>query len=215
MKETTSPIKALWQSCRKGVLLGAALATLIFIGITAAGNLSAQAAFAGVSVNVRLSQTGSDRLKQELSARLEEEGLKGKLLLTDARLEAFETRQDLNTNYYALQALLLLYETQEIDMMLLDQIAMENFLRQGIYLDLRELFPEDRLAGLGSAVVYGKAGSQAEAVPLVLDVTQLPFIREHAEAEGKIYLAFMENTPRLAACRLLWDVITTWEEGTE
>lgn len=206
-------MQVFWQKYRSGVLMGIALGTLIYLAVTVAGNLSAQAAFAGVTVNVRLSEKGSAWLCSELGNRLTSEGYRGKTLLTDAELEAFETVEDLDTNYYALQALLLLYETQELDVMLLDQVAMENFLRQEVFLDLRQLFPEDKLAALGEAVVYARSGEETEARPLVLDVSELPFIRDNAETDGKIYFAVMNNTPHLQECRLLWDVMTAWEDA--
>ena len=120
--------------------------------------------------------------------------------------------EDLDANYYALQALLLLYETQEVDAMLMDQVAMENFLRQEIYLDLRQLLSEDSLAAMGEAVIWARHKESSEAAPLVLDVTELPFIQDHTEATGRVYLAFMNNTTHLPACRLLWDAITAWED---
>ena len=213
MKENImNRIKTLWQRCRSGVLLGLALGTLIYIAITATANLSSQTAFAGVSVNLRLSQSGSDWLKQALTDRLKAEDYRGKILLADAELDAFETVEDLDTNYYALQALLLLYETQEVDAMLMDQVAMENFLRQEIYLDLRQLLSEDSLAAMGEAVIWARHKESSEAAPLVLDVTELPFIQDHTEATGRVYLAFMNNTTHLPACRLLWDAITAWED---
>lgn len=206
-------LSAVWQRHKSGVIRGAALATLIYTGITVMLNLSAQMLLAGTTVNVHLTEEGSTYLEDAVHAQLETEDVRGKILLADAELEAFETLQDLDVNYDALQGLLALYETQELDFMLMDQIAMENFLRQETYLDLEIFFTAEELAALGDMVVYAKPDGEAEPRPVVLDVTALPFIRDHATASGKIYFALMNNTLRLKACRILWNVMYSWEAG--
>jgi len=211
-EERTRPIKALWQKYRARVLVWFALGTLLYLGITAAENLSAPPRLSLVAVNVRLSQAGTEALRQRYAEQTEAAGSKGTLLMAEAHLEAFETRQDLDTNYMALQALLSLHGNQELDLLLMDQTAMENFLRQGIYLDLRKLFGEEELLALGEAAVWGRHRDEEEARPLVLDVTELPFIREHGIGSGKVYLAFADNTSQLQACRISWEIMATWED---
>ena len=210
-EERTHRIKALWQKYRARILVWFALGTLLYLGITAAENLTAPPRLSLVTVNAGLTQAGSEYLRQRYASQTAAAGDKGRLLVAEAQLEAFETRQDLDTNYMALQALLSLHASQELDLLLMDQVAMENLLRQGIYLDIRKLFSEEELLALGEAAVWGRHRDEEDARPLVLDVTELPFIREHGTGSGKVYLAFADNTSQLQACRLIWEIMATGE----
>ena len=211
-EKRTRRINALWQKYRARILVWFALGTLIYLGITAVKNLTAPPRLSLVTVNVRLTQAGSEYLQQSYASQRAAAGDRGKLLVAQAQLEAFETRQDLDTNYMALQALLSLHASQELDLLLMDQVAMENFLRQGIYRDIRKLFGEEDLLALGEAAVWGRHRDEEEARPLVLDVTELPFIREQGIGSGKVYLAFADNTSQLQACRLIWEIMATGED---
>lgn len=206
-KEYKKHVKAVWQKYRAAVLLWFALGTLIYVAVTVVGNLTAPPSLSLITVNLRLSRAGSEYLRQSFDAHTDTE----QLLIAEAELEPFETRKDLGTNYYALQALLSLHAGQELDILLMDQAAMENLLRQDICLDLRKLFSEEELLFLAESSVWGMHRDEPEARPLVLDVTDLTFIRNNTDCGGKVYLAITDNTSQLQACRIFWEVMSAWE----
>lgn len=202
----------MWKKYKSGVLVGVALATLVFIAITAAENLSRYTILAGVTVNVSLSEGGSSYLKDSVRTQLAAEDAKGSIHFAEAELDAFETVQDLSgANYQALQALLALYTNQELDFMLLDQTAMNVLLGQGICADLSILFSPDELEAFDNLVVYTGAEAQAGPIPSALDITELPFVRENTAASGKVYFVLLDNALHPENCRMLWNMMCTWE----
>ena len=115
-----------------------------------------------------------------------------------------------------------------MDCALLDQMAFEFYLTQEAYGSWSTFFTQDELDAMGDKVIYAMQAEDEVATtkdddlsegetytrwPAAIDVTDLPFFREQAPKNEKIYLVLSGNNPNLEAVKAFWDHINSWEKS--
>jgi hypothetical protein len=191
------------------VLVAAAmLITLVCTGII---NRNKNYVSSGVTVNVELSQDAIDYLSalcQERHPDLKE----GAFSLESSMMEDFEDTQDYEYNYGILSGILTMAAAKDLDYMIMDKVSMELILKQGTFMDLTEIFTQDELTAFGDIVISAREEEETEARPVVINITDLPFIKDNTDADGPVYIAFAASSPRKDACRQIWDDIVAWPQ---
>ena len=192
--------------------MGILLATVLFGVIKIAENLTKTTMLSGIMVNTGFSEAEQLQLKNIIRERLGESHVSGVIHFAPAQLEHFRTVQDLNgTGYQALQGILSLCHSQEVDFAVMDQTALDILTQQDIFMDVRTFLNSEEQVRWEEKFVFVLAGEGADPKPVALDVTQLPLFRDMAE-QGSVYFAVMDKTARKETCQTFWNVICGWEE---
>lgn len=204
----TETLNNIWKQYKAGIIVAVSIATIIFLAGTVARNMGGQTLLAGLTVNVELSEEGraylTDGFRQTVS-----QDIPGDAHLAETEIERF-SEVNYDSNLYILRSIKSLRTQQELDYLIMDQVAMETLGAEKLFLDLRNIFTEDELAQIQDIVVYGRYDADADAIPLFLDVTNLPFFSHNCQTEGKIYLSVIDITLRPDAFRSLWAHLNSW-----
>lgn len=197
----------------KGVL-GILVAVVMLISVFCTGfiNRNKNILSSGATVNATLSQEAIDYLSALCYERNPEQK-NGEFNLQSVMLEDFEDTTDYEFNYSVLVRIITMCSEQDLDYIIMDEVAMKLLLVQECYMDLSEILTQDELTALGDKVISARAEDQTEARPYVINITDLPFIKDNTDAKGPIYIAFAANTPRKEACRQIWNDILAWPQN--
>lgn len=197
-----------------------ALLVLLFLSlpITAMIYQSKDVLISGMIVNITIDQEGYDYLLEDYHDVLAP-GDKSKVVELD--YTAFGDMLDAETgeqSYYASMVVSARVEGHMLEYMILDKYALEFYIPQEIYLDLREFFTEDEIASLTAEnrLVYvqpeaEEGEEETEPFPIAVDITNIPFAKDNVNSEGKVYFALSGNYRSLEMCRDVWNRINDWK----
>ncbi len=197
------------------------LAILVFIAIALAVSMVISRArntlVSGIMINLSVDPLGISYMKEEWQNEIAP-GDKWNVVELD--YTSFGDMEDLEfgeSSYYASQILIARVSGQMLDYIILDKFAMEYYIAQEVYLDLREFFTEEELAELAAqdCVIYAMQEGDAERWPIAIDITDTPFVKDNVNAEGEIYFALSGNIRDLDACRAAWERLNAWESKEE
>lgn len=200
----------IWTYYKQWLLVLALVIMGVSILVTSITNVNTDMLLAGITVNVDINDTGkayvTDGLKEQLT--------KGKKLediaLQQMRLHDLMDTEDFEEDYYSLQAILGMGAGKILDYLIMDKDAMEILLPNDPFMDLQNLLTPEELEALDSRVVY-KEDTDGTLTPIAVEITDTPYIKDNATADGKVFLAFTVNTTRKDACRILWDHLNAWQ----
>lgn len=168
----------------------------------------------GMAVNVALTDEGIDYLTEDYMERLGGDEDKQVAELNYANFSSLEDPTSSEDNYSAMTILVARVSGGMLDYMLLDKFAMEYYIVQDVYLDLREFFTEEELAELGDRVITARQEDETEAWAVAVDITELDFVKDNIplkNKEDRVYFALSGSTPRPEMCRDVWEYIHAWK----
>ena len=207
----TQRIDHLWTYYKEYLWIAGVLLMLAIAFISGAINASKEVLVSGIMVNISIEQEGHNYLHTDYFADLGGEEGKQVVELDYANFSSLEDPTSTEDNYAASMLLIGKVTGGYLDYMILDQFAMEYYIPQDVYLDLREFFTEEELEELGSKVIYAREEGQEESYPVAIDITEVPFVAENIGTEEKTYFALSGSTPRPEMCRDVWNRIHAWK----
>lgn len=213
LKPMTWPkrIDHLWEYYKE--YLWIALAASIFVMAAIAGiiNVNKETVVRGMLVNIAIDQEGYNYLSEDYAEKLELTGNR-KVELTYTNFKSLEDPTSTEDNAYAAMAVTNEVSAQILDYMILDQMSMEFYLSQGVYMDLREFFTQEELAAIPQkALIYGKEEGSEDMWLAAIDISQLDFVKTYVTSEGATYFALSGSTQRPEACRAMWEYINAYQ----
>lgn len=171
----------------------------------------------GMMVNLTMKQEGYDYLYTDYQNELAP-GDKRKTVEFDYTVFGdMKNPENGESSYYASMILVARVSEKMLDYMLLDKFAMEHYLGQDVYLDLREFFTEDELAELAAAnrLIYLQleidGEKSGEPYPVAVDISSIPFVKDTVTSEGPTYFALSGHVRNLEMCRHVWDRLHAWK----
>ena len=200
----------------KGTLLIAIIAiTVVSVVINCIINVNTDIIVSGLSVNVHISEEGTQYLKEDYYDKVYDGSGLEQVIFTDMILYDPSDREHAQDIEYALVALSALITEGELDYMIVDQSALTTFIKyESVLQDLRHIFDRELLDSLGTKVAHMRLGEDGEDIPIAFDISDTPFILENTSQGGNpekpIYLVFTLNTPREDACRAIYEYIMNW-----
>ena len=168
----------------------------------------------GMAVNVALTDEGIDYLTEDYLVRLEADGKNQVAELNYSNFSSLEDPTSSEDNYSAMTILVARVSGGMLDYMLLDKFAMEYYILQDVYMDLREFFTEEELTQLGDRVITARQEDETEAWAVAVDITELDFVKDNIplkNKEDRVYFALSGSTPRPEMCRDVWEYINAWK----
>ncbi len=168
----------------------------------------------GMTVNVAMDNHGIDYLTQDYLAQLGGEEGKQSAELYYSNFSSLEDPTSSEDNYSAMTVLVARVSGGMLDYMILDKFAMEFYIIQDVYMDLREFFTPEELEALGDRVITARQEDETEAWAVAVDITDLPFVKDTITLKrpgDRVYFALSGNTQRPEMCRDVWEYINAWK----
>lgn len=184
---------------------------LVSVLIASIGNLNKVKVMAGISINVDLSDEGEAYLREEYKEHLGLTSKKQLVVLSETQIEDMVSAANYTDNYYALMSLIALCSNQEVDYMILDDVAVRTLTVHGAFMDLTKVFTQEELDAMGSRVTYIEDKETQNKWPAVLNITDTPFVQAHAPKEETVFFAFVANTPHLEETKALYEYLLAWK----
>lgn len=185
-----------------GVLAGMVFViAVIVVSITSLGQ---ELLLSGAIINVDVDPDGyvmlQDGFFEHIGGREDDE-------IVELRNLQFQNPFTTTDQTYAMdihESVVSLVAADGLDYIMLDELAMEFFLDPGLLMDLRQLFTQQQLEDMGSAVIWLQMEDTYELIPIAIDIADTVFYQEHMETDKRICLAFTVTTPRQDACMAFW-----------
>lgn len=211
----TQRVDHIWTYYKEYMFVALMVLLLLIAAITMIGNLGRKTYLSGVLCNVSMTQEGHTYLVEGVRERHPEAG-EGDVFLNSAIFENPLTVSQVDSSYQAAMAMFAQVEAEDLDYIFMDQVGMDFYAGQEVFLDVRTLLTEEEAAQWENKMAFvqfedDEGNAEQDAVPLALDVTDLPFVRENIHSSGKVYLAFAGNLPRREATRQLWEDLLAWQ----
>lgn len=181
------------------VLLAAFL--LITWGVSAYNNAK-EVLLSGNVINVYLTEEGDRYLTEDTFAAVGGSHHRQTVNITSRYISPEDP-----TSYLQSMTLMAMIEAKDLDFLLLDEETFQQYALSDFYLDLREFFTAEELEALSDSIAYVDSESLQESYPAGICLNGTAFAQACIAAEGKYYLTFVVNTPRLSACRAFWEHI--------
>ena len=168
----------------------------------------------GLMVNLTMSTEGYNYLTQEYYERIG--GEKGQEVRLDStKFENLNITSDVEVNYNAALTLVARVSGQLLDYALIDQSALEFYVTQDVFMDLRDFFTEEELAQMQDRLIQAKIEETGETWIAAVDITDIPFVQKNVgtvnEDDGKVYFTFSGNPAHPEILRDIWDYIHAWK----
>lgn len=216
LKPMTFPQKLehLWTYYKEYLWIVLFVIVMLCLPIVMLTAQSKEVLVSGMAVNVALKDEGIDYLTQDYLVRMEGEEGKQVAELTYSNFSSLEDPTSSEDNYGAMTILVARVSDGMLDYMLLDKFAMEYYILQDVYMDLREFFTEDEIAQLGDRVITARQEDETEAWAVAVDITELDFVKDNIllkNKEDRVYFALSGNTQKSEICRDVWEYIHAWK----
>lgn len=209
---TKQKLDHLWTYYKGSLVIVAVAIMLLSIVSTSLINRNTDTLMAGVGVNLAMSEEGKKYIKDDYFELVKTGGLE-EIQYSEIYMEDFSKPTSYEESYYTLMSLVALSASEDLDYLLMDQTGMENLLNHGIFLDLREFFTEEELAEFGEdKIVWAAVGEEGkeETVPVAVDISQMPFIRNNTGTNLSVFFGAVVNSPRLEELRDFWTYLNAW-----
>lgn len=202
----------LWYYYKTYVLVFAVLAVAVF-AILGSTLSKKESLTGGLMVNLTMSTEGYNYLTQEYYERIGG-GRKQEVRLDSTKFEDLKLTSDVEVNYNAALTLVARVSGGLLDYALMDQGALEFYISQDVFMDLRSFFTEEELAQLSDRLIQAKIEETGETWIAAVDITDLPFVQENVgtvnEENGKVYFTLSGNPAHPEICRDIWEYINQW-----
>jgi hypothetical protein len=185
--------------------------------ITIIANQSKETIVGGMLVNTTMTQEGMNYLTQDYKAEL---APNDKNKLVELEYTTFGDPMDPERgeeSYYASMILTARVSGAMLDYIIMDKFAMEYYITQEVYLDLREFFTPEELAELAAKdqVIYAQQAGQEERWPIAIVISDLDYVKDNVTSQGDTYFALSGNVRSLETCRNVWERILAWQSPEE
>lgn len=210
----------------KGYVLGAlVVAILITMVVTAYTNASKKIRVSGMLANVAMTQEGYDYLTKDYHKKL---GLVKTWEVVELQSADFSSLADPTSgedNYYASQKLILQVASGDMDYAIIDKLALDFYVHQDVFSDLRDVFPEEMMAEFAEKDMLFYMLSvpddtdldsleidpeTADRIPVAIKMKGLPFAEESMHG-GEYYFCATSHEPDAKVIIAVWEYILDWE----
>lgn len=207
-------LEHLWEYYKwvLGIFLG-----FVFVVCTVIASiisLNTETLFSGVLINVDISPDGFVYLQSGYFDHIG--GVEGKEVV-DVRSMQFQNPYTTVDQTYALdvqESVMALISARSLDYLMFDELALPFFMDPETLLDLREIFTQEELDALGTAVIKLELPETGEQIPMAIDVSDTALFQEYMGSDEPIYLAFSIVSPHMDVCVDFWRFIKGGETDT-
>lgn len=210
-------LEYLWMYYKEYAYLVSLVLVAVVLTVTIIINRSKNTLVSGMMINISVDPLGMSYMKEEYQNDIAP-GDKWNIVELD--YTNFGDMEDLEFgehSFYASQILLARVSGQMLDYIIMDKFAMEYYIAQDVYLDLREFFTPEELADLEAQnrVIWAMQEGDTDRWPIAIKITDIPYVKDNVKNEGDIYFALSGHVRDMDACRSAWERLNAWESKTE
>lgn len=210
-------LEYLWMYYKEYAYCAGIVVVAISLLITIIANQSKETIVGGMLINTTMTQEGMNYLTQDYKAEL---APNDKNKLVELEYTTFGDPMDPGRgeeSYYASMILTARVSGAMLDYIIMDKFAMEYYITQEVYLDLREFFTPEELAELAARdqVIYAQQAGQEERWPIAIVISDLDYVKDNVTSQGDTYFALSGNVRSLETCRNVWERILAWQSPEE
>ena len=121
--------------------------------------------------------------------------------------------EDFEYNYSVSSQVVALVSAEMLDFQIINKPALELFLSEGFYMDLRKFLTEEEFAQWEGKIVYVEYPDNPERIPVALDLSDTAFVKDCMPNFGPYFFTVIMTTPRLQETRDFFDYLLAWEEN--
>ena len=189
-----------------GVLVG--IAMIVSIVVTAVQQKQIDILFAGMSVNLDLSDEAQIYLSKDMESFLVT-GEKQQVQLDMTGFGSLTDPETVEYNYNTALQVIALVSAAQLDYIMMDQTALSFYVTQAVFTDLTTVLTPEQLALFEGRIVYADP-SEGEIYPIALDLRDTAFAADSQLEE--IYIGFPDNTGRDYKAGQFLDYLLAWGE---
>ena len=165
----------------------------------------------GDVMNVNMSEEGMTYISTDYFASLGVPKFMNKVQVVDTMYSTSE-KQDFEYNYSVSSQTVALVQAEMLDFQIINKPALEMFLSEDMYLDLREFFTAEELAEYEGKILYLEFEGSDDRMPVALDISDMPFIQDNVDGDEATFFVLIKTTPRKAELRNFWNYLWAWEK---
>lgn len=207
----------LWEYYKEWLLVAFMVFMAVALVVTVISERSKEVLVSGMMVNITMDQRGMYYLTRDYAEHL---GATSEKQVAEMDYTSFGDpldQQNGPNSYYASMILPSRVSGAMLDYIILDKFAMEYYLTQDLYMDLRDFFTQEELAQLEAEkrVIYVQKEGESDRKPIAVTITQLPFIQANVAPTDEIYFALSGSSPRPEMCRNVWNYLHAWDPSKQ
>ena len=211
-------IDHIWTYYKEFILIGAVVIILLASIVGNALKPRLEVRMSGYLANITLSEDGSAYLKEDYLSHLGASADSQTVILNSTVFGGEGYLTSMEANYNAALAPVLQVTAQEVDYMLLDEVALEFYMNKEFFWDLRQLLTEEELLDLKEDLTYYQPVDEdekpvGESYPVAVDITGTAFAKGCAKDEQKVYFVVVSNGPNKDDIRNFWEYLNSWKEA--
>lgn len=190
------------------------IAVAIFIVVSvvsSAINANTNLLLSGDVMNVIMSEEGMSYISDEYFKTLGIPEFMNKVQVVES-LYSTDEDSDFEYNHSVSSQVVALVASEMLDFQIINKPALEMFISEGIYLDLREFFTEEELAEFEGKIIFVEYIETGEKVPIALDISAMPFIQDNVAGDQPVFFTVIKTTPRKEELRNFWEYLWAWEK---
>ena len=184
----------LWGYYRWTLLVAFFGVIVISMVVTGIVNSQAEPDFAGIVVNMPLSEEGTAFLTDDWGKIIGAEK-EGAVQLFSTSFQDLDSTSDLEMAAATAYQVVLMIAGEDYDYILMDEAALNYYENHSIFTPLDAMFPEEVLEEYGDWIILHTT-DQGEEYPLALDITESAFVSKYVGKDTKVYIGFPGNTGR-------------------
>ena len=226
LKGMTFPEKLdhLWTYYKEYLAVALVLCMCVVAVVAAYKNASKNIVCTSVCANVTMTPSGMYMLRDGFAKELGVDQVNDVVEVTCVNFKSLADPTSDQNNYDTAQLLPALVAAGRMDYALMDEMALEFYIYQDVFLDLREFFTEEEMAQLKEKdmLVYYQEMYEDNQGNLLPDLTEEPipmFVKLQSTAfcqkemhGNKVFFAIGGNEPELDKVRMIWDKIINYEK---
>lgn len=209
-------IDHIWTYYKEIILIGAVVIILLASILGNALKPRLEVRMSGYLANITLSEDGSAYLKEDYLSHLGGSADSQTVILNSTVFGGEGYLTNMEANYNAALAPVLQVTAQEVDYMLLDEVALEFYMNKAFFMDLRQLLNEEELQQL-ELTYYQPVDIDekpvGESYPVAVDITGTAFAQGCAKDAKKVYFVAVANGPNKDDIRNFWEYLNSWKEA--
>lgn len=189
-----------------GILAG--LIMVVCMIVTMVGQKQIDILFAGMSVNLDLSDDAQIYLTEDMEGFLVTKE-KQEVRLDMSGFGDLLDPEMADYNYNSALQVIALVSAAQLDYVMMDQRALSFYVTQAVFTDLRTVLTPEQLALFAGRIVYAEP-PDGERYPIALDLRDTAFAAD-SELE-EIFIGFPDNTKRDYKAGQFLDYLLSWGE---
>lgn len=215
----------LWTYYKEVLLVVLIMVLLGFATVSSIQNLSKNVVSTGVYANISMTPAGMRYMKEGFAEELGVDNVNDVVEVNYTNFSSLSDPTSSEDNYNATQLLVGLVAAGRMDYALLDDLALEFYITQEVFLDLREFFTQEQLQELEekNMLVYLQPGEldedgnliegtlvEEERYPIAVKLKDTAFCQDAMYGKD-VYFCVGGRNPNLENTMKLWNYMLNWK----